>query len=127
MLQRTQRVLGNSSKKNEGLGGRKKQCLCCWQVEVASSSSVGKKRNEESICNCLVDIVEEVVGMPPMGMKRVDGFAEEVEVDDERDSVGSGCEAAGDHERPVDAVGAGEEALEGDSGRRRVRVVVGIV
>jgi hypothetical protein len=88
---------------------------------------VGKKRNEESICNCLVDIVEEIVGMPPMGMKRVDSFAEEVEVDDERDSVGSGCEAAGDHECPVEAVGAGEEALEGHSGGRRVGVVVGIV
>lgn len=87
-----------------------------------------KRRNEEKLKrNCLVDIVEEVVGMPPMCMKRVDGFAEEVEVDDERDSVGSGCEAAGDHERPVEAVGTGEEALEGDSGRRRVGVVVGIV
>lgn len=65
--------------------------------------------------------------MPPMGMKRVDSFAEEVEVDDERDSVGSGSEAASDHERPVQAVGAGEEALEGDGGGRRVGVGVGIV
>lgn len=73
----------------------------------------------------LVDVVEEVVCVA--AVERVDGPPEEVEVDDERDPVGSGCEAAGGHERPVEAVGAGEEALEGDGGGRRVGVVVGIV
>lgn len=75
----------------------------------------------------LVDVVEEVVGVSAMGMERVDGPPEEVEVYDERDPMGSGCEAASGHERPVEAVGAGEEALEGDGGGRRVGVVVGIV
>jgi hypothetical protein len=73
----------------------------------------------------LVDVVEEVVRVS--AMERVDGPPEEVEVDDERDPVGSGCEAAGGHENPVEAVGAGEEALEGDGGGRRVGIVVGIV
>jgi len=73
----------------------------------------------------LVDVVEEVVRVS--AMERVDGPPEEVEVDDERDPVGSGCKAAGGHERPVEAVGAGEEALEGDGGGRRVGVVVCIV
>nr|CAB3504245.1 unnamed protein product [Digitaria exilis] len=50
-----------------------------------------------------------------------------MEVDDERDPMGSGCDAAGEHERPVEAVGAGEEALEGDGGWRRIGVVVGII
>lgn len=53
----------------------------------------------------LVDVVEEVVCVA--AVERVDGPPEEVEVDDERDPVGSGCEAAGGHERPVEAVEIG--------------------
>lgn len=70
----------------------------------------------------LLDVVEEVVGVA--AVERVDGPAEEVEVDDERDAVRGGGECAGGHERPVEAVGAGEEALEGDGGGGRVGIFV---
>ncbi|EEE56106.1 hypothetical protein OsJ_04962 [Oryza sativa Japonica Group] len=73
----------------------------------------------------LVDVVEKVVVVA--AMKRVDGGAEEVEVDDEGHPVGGGGKGAGGHERPVEAVGAGEEALEGDGGGGRIGLVVPIV
>jgi hypothetical protein len=73
----------------------------------------------------LVDVFEEVVGVA--SVERVDGPSEEVEVDNEGDSVGGGSEAACCHERPVEAVGAGEEALEGDGSGRRVRIIICVV
>jgi hypothetical protein len=60
-------------------------------------------------------------------VERLDGPSEEVEVDNEGDSVGGGSEAACCHERPVEAVGAGEETLEGDGGGRRVRIIICVV
>lgn len=69
----------------------------------------------------LLDVVEELVGVA--AVERVDGAAEEVEVDDERDPVGGGRGAARGHERPVEAVGAGEEALEGHGRGRRLGVL----
>lgn len=69
----------------------------------------------------LLDVVEELVGVA--AVERVDGAAEEVEVDDERDPVGGGRGAPRGHERPVEAVGAGEEALEGYGGGRRLGVL----
>lgn len=69
----------------------------------------------------LLDVAEELVGVA--AVEGVDGAAEEVEVDDERDPVGGGRGAARGHERPVEAVGAGEEALEGHGRGRGLGVL----
>jgi len=56
-------------------------------------------------------------------LRNPENLGEVMQVNDESGAVSSGGEGADDHEKPVEAVGTGEEVREGNGGGRRLNLL----